>query len=124
MSNYYNLILFILAISLFVSIVINIVLFLYSRKVFLRIYVASEEASEIFAILDAYREHLKSIYELPTFYGDDTLSGLLEHTKSVFEYLGKYEDVWSFTNPDLLEQLQEASIELEERYEEQEAQED
>ena len=105
---------------LIISISVNIVFYLYSKKVLVRIYTASEKTSEIFAILDAYREHLKSVYELPTFYGDDTLSGLLEHTKNVFSYLEKYEEVYSFTNPDLLEQLEIASQDLEERYETQE----
>ena len=123
MSDYYGSILIILAISLFVSIAFNVILFLYSRKVLLRVYTASEEAAEIFTILDAYREHLRSVYELPTFYGDDTLSGLLDHTKDVFAHLGKYEDVYSFTSPDLLEQLEAATKELEQKYETQEAQE-
>ena len=102
---------------LFISVALNIILFLYSRKVLLRVYTASEEASEIFTMLDAYQEHLKSVYELPTFYGDDTLSGLLGHTRDLFAYLEKYEEVYSFTNPDLLEQLELASRELQEKYE-------
>ena len=94
------------------SIVINIILFVYSRRVLLRIFNASEIASEIFTRLDAFEEHLVSIYETPTFYGDETLQGLLDHSKSLTTYLGQYEEIYSFTQPDLMEQLHIASEEL------------
>jgi len=112
-----HIILLIATVIFFISVALNMVLFLYSRRVLLRVYIASEEASEIFTMLDAYQEHLKSVYELPTFYGDETLSGLLGHTRDLCAYLEKYEEVYSFTNPDLLEQLEAASKELQEKYE-------
>ena len=34
----------------------------------------------------------------------------------------KYEDVYSFTQPDLLEQLEAATLELQEKYDQKEAQ--
>ena len=87
------------------SISVNIILFWYMRKVLSRFYVASEEASEIFSRLDAYGEHLQSVYDMPTFYGDETLQSLLDHNKEIINFLKKYEDVYSFTQPDLEEQL-------------------
>jgi hypothetical protein len=100
-----------------ISIILNIVFFIYARRILLRVFFASEAASEIFTRLDSFQEHLQSIYELPTFYGDDTLQGLLEHIKSLTSYLGQYEEVYSFTQPDLMEQLEAASEELKEIYE-------
>jgi hypothetical protein len=102
---------------------VNISLILYIRENIIKVFVISEEAAEIFTRLDSFREHLKSVYELPTFYGDDTLGGLLEHTRSLAEYFLKYEKIYSFTQPDLLEQLEQASIELRQENEETEAQE-
>jgi len=83
------------------------VLVTYIRKKLVPIFVSSEESAELFTRLDTYGTHLKSVYELPTFYGDETLSSLLEHTKNLFEYLRRYEEVYSFTQPDLVEILQE-----------------
>jgi hypothetical protein len=100
-----------------ISIILNIVFFIYARRILFRVFFASEAASEIFTRLDSFQEHLQSIYELPTFYGDDTLQGLLEHIKSLTSYLGQYEEVYSFTQPDLMEQLESASEELQEIYE-------
>jgi len=105
------------------SISVNIILFWYMRKALSRFYVASEEATEIFIKLDAYGEHLQSVYDMPAFYGDDTIQGLLEHSKEITDFLKKYENVYSFTQPDLEEQLRTASEDFE-NYDEEEAQEE
>jgi len=100
------------------SVGVNIILFWYVRKIISRFYVASEEATEIFSKLDAYGEHLQSVYDMPTFYGDETLHGLLEHSKEIKSFLKRYENVYSFTQPDLEEQLRAASEDLENNDEE------
>jgi hypothetical protein len=50
------------------------------------------------------------------------LTGLLEHSKALHEFLNKYEQLYSFTQPDLLEQLEAATIDLQEKYDQEEAQ--
>ncbi len=104
----------ILSIVLAVSVCANIILVMYFRKVVQQVYNAAEEASSIFIRLETFQEHLTSVYEMPTFYGDDTLSSLLQHVKDLTEFLVKYDEVYSFTQPDLLEQLREATMESEE----------
>ena len=96
------------------SIVFNIISVIYMRRVLLRVYNASEEASVIFTRLDTFREHLNSVYEMPTFYGDETLSALLQHVKDLTDFLMQYENIYSFTQPDLMEQLEEVSREIQE----------
>ena len=98
----------ILALALFLSLGINTLFVFYARSTLSKvetIYTASETASEIFTMLDAYEAHLRSVYEMPLFYGDDTLQGLLEHTGQLVSYIKQYEGVYSFTQPDLEEQL-------------------
>ena len=102
----------ILSITLTASLVLNVLLIWYFRTQISKIIVASNEASEIFSMIDAYAEHLQSVYEMPTFYGDGTLQGLLEHTKEMVSFLKKYEEVYSFTQPDLEEQLLAASKDI------------
>jgi len=97
------------------SIVFNVLMIWYAKSSLSKIdvlYTASEEASEIFSMIDSYGEHLGSVYEMPMFYGDETLQGLLEHTKQMIEYLKRYEEVYSFTQPDLEEQLNAASEDM------------
>jgi len=112
-----NTIIIILSVIFILSLAFNVVLFLYSRRVLTQVYLASEEASRIFTMIDAYENHLRSIYELQTYYGDETLKSLLEHTKEMADFLNQYEEVYSFTQPDLRDQLDAASKEIEQRYE-------
>ena len=83
------------------------VLIFYIRKKLIPLLISSEESVELFTRLDTYRDHLKSVYELPTFYGDETLKSLLDHTNHLFQYLQRYENIYSFTQPDLIEILEE-----------------
>ena len=110
--------------ALIVSVLVNIVLVKYIRDNIVKIFVISEESSEIFTRIDSFREHLQSVYELPTFYGDDTLGSLLEHARGMREFLLRYQNLYSFTQPDLLEQLEQDSIELQNEYKETEAKEE
>ena len=100
------------------SVSVNILLVIYFRKVLGQLYLASEESAEIFTRIDTFKEHLESVYELPTFYGDATLKGLLEHAKDMSLVLQKYEKVYSLTQPDLVEQLELASNEHKEEHKE------
>jgi|TARA_Y100001973_G_C5208184_1_gene343225 hypothetical protein len=109
-----------ISVFLFLSLLVNGILYFYSRRVFFRIYIASEEVSKILTMIDSYENHLKNVYELPSFYGDETLSSLLEHTKDMSKFLKQYDEVYSFTQPDLLEQLNVAEEEPEEQNDNQE----
>jgi hypothetical protein len=95
------------------------ILFLYIRKAILPVIIASEESSELFTRLQTYASHIKSVYELPTFYGDDTLKSLLDHSQDLFTFLGRYENIYSFTQPDLLETLEK----IDDEYNQEETQE-
>jgi len=103
----------ILALSIFV----NVVFYWYIKNALATIFIASEETSDIFTRLDVYGEHLQTVYDTPTFYGDETLQSLLNHSKEMIEFIKKYENVYSFTQPDLEEQLRSATVDLE-NYEE------
>ena len=100
----YHTILFLVS---FVSLGVIAFLLQYIKKVLLVAYVASEESSEIFTRIKSYNDHLVSVYELPSFYGDETLQSLLDHTKELTLFFHRYESIYSFTQPDLLEQLTE-----------------
>jgi len=104
------------------SLILNVFLVSYIRREIVRVFIISETASEIFTRLDSFHEHLNSTHEIPTFYGDEILSGLLEHAKSLSDYLSQYREIHSFTQPDLIEQLEIASSELQEKYEQQKTQ--
>lgn len=107
----------ILAFALVLSVTINIILYNYTRDVVRKLTIASELASQIFTRLDAYRSHLESIFQMSIFYGDETIEGLIKHTKEVRDFLKNFEEVYSFTQPDLdkiLEQIEYDDTETDE----------
>ena len=60
----------------------------------------SDNIGELVEIIENYRRHLKKVYELDAFYGDETLQFLLRHTTAVHELLEEqYGDVTSITEP-------------------------
>lgn len=53
----------------------------------------ADEKEDLIRTFTEYANHLKIVYELPTFYGDEILQNLLRHTVSIQKYLKKYIDV-------------------------------
>jgi|TARA_R100000900_G_scaffold122342_1_gene96849 predicted PurR-regulated permease PerM len=54
-----------------------------------------EELTENTTVINNFTNHLRSVYELETFYGDETLRRLLEHAQdltSVFDQYNLYSD--------------------------------
>jgi len=99
-----------------ISVLINIFMFGYAKNTLAKIetaYNAAEASTEIFSLMDAFKDHLNSVYEMPTFYGDETLKSLLDHSNEMIEYLKGYEEIYSFTQPELAQQLLQASEDIE-----------
>ncbi len=72
-------------ILLIVSFSLN-VLFLFYIRWILKMYTSLVE--DIYAINEVilkFSEHLKSVYELEMFYGDDTLNSLMKHAREIVE---------------------------------------
>jgi len=107
----------ILSAALTLSVLLNIGLLVYARSAIIRIISVSEEMGDLQAMVEAFTGHLKAIYELEMFYGDQTLQGLLEHALSFNEYMNTFEDIISLTE-ELPEENQEETIDDEEPEEE------
>tara|TARA_B100000963_G_scaffold190874_1_gene166009 strand:- start:260 stop:640 length:381 start_codon:yes stop_codon:yes gene_type:complete len=83
-----------------VSLVANIVLVRLASWQSKDLANVSDNVGDLVEIIESYRGHLKSVYELDSFYGDETLKGLLEHTNAVRALLEQqYGDVMSITDP-------------------------
>jgi len=87
----------ILYLVLTVSIFFNIVLVVYTRGAITRLLSISEELGDFQQMVNAFAKHLKAVYELDMFYGDETLQGLLEHAVSFNEQLDTFEYIYSLT---------------------------
>ena len=91
----------ILGIIAAVSIVFNVFLVLYARGAIVRLLSVSEELGDFHAMVDAFTNHLKTVYELEMFYGDQTLEGLLQHARSFNDQLDTFEYIYSLTEEEL-----------------------
>ena len=67
--------------------------YLLIRKV---LYVSSN-TSEILIAVDRYKKHINGVYELETFYGDETLKSLLDHTGELSTFLSECENAYGLT---------------------------
>jgi|TARA_R110000822_G_scaffold256187_2_gene382069 hypothetical protein len=65
-----------------------------------RLSYISENAGDLIDIIANYKKHLKKIYEMEMFYGDETLEYLMEHTRSLVDILEEeYGDIVFITEP-------------------------
>lgn len=74
----------------FLTIVV-LVLVWYCKQLINRIRAIVDDVADLRVISSSYTAHLKQVYELETFYGDPTLSGLLKHSKHIDETFRTFE---------------------------------
>lgn len=103
------------------SVLLNVVLVWYSRRLVVDLSDISQEVEEVITDLKVYHNHVENIYNLETFYGDETLRALLEHSKAVSERVGNFTTLFSqIEDEEVTEDIEE---EIDEQTEEQVSQE-
>ena len=84
----------ILSLILMLSLGVNALLFVYSRNVAQRLILISDEIDDMRAAAASFAEHVKKVYELEAFYGDQTLQALMEHARSFREYMDEFDFIY------------------------------
>ena len=87
-----------LIVAITVSVGLNIFLFFYLRWLLKNFTFLSENVYNLLETVETFSNHLSGVYELETFYGDETLQNLLTHAKQVIEEIKVYRDVYTITN--------------------------
>lgn len=103
----------ILSLILTLSALFNVGVFLYARGAILRLVSIAEELGDLRTMIGSFSAHLRSVYELETFYGDQTLQALLEHATSFDEQMETFEYIYGLIE----EEEQEPDAEEEENQE-------
>ena len=80
-----------------VSVALNIGLFVYTRAALVRLLSIADELWDLQQMVDGFAKHLNEVYELETFYGDQTLRNLLQHAVSFNEQLETFEHIYTLT---------------------------
>ena len=78
-----------------ISIILNCFLIWYIKGILTKLLFVSENQQDLSNELVSFSSHLNTIYELETFYGDETLASLIEHMKLVIEAVEEYESIYS-----------------------------
>ena len=102
-----------LIMALSVSIAANFIAFYYIRRLLNRLLYVGENLSDLTQMVTSYRNHLKAVYEMEMFYGDETLKHLLDHTKSLYQVLEEFEDAYEIAIPPETEEQAKQEIEEE-----------
>ena len=82
----------ILSIVLAASLIFNGIMYWYSRQLTQKLSFIYDNIGDVSEIITNYRVHLKSVYSMEMFYGDETLKFLIDHTRSISDILQEYED--------------------------------
>jgi hypothetical protein len=89
------------------SLLFNVGIFIYARGAIVRLLSVSEELGDLNQMVNSFASHLKAVYELDSFYGDQTLGHLLQHAISFNEQLETFEYIYSLTEHENLETPEE-----------------
>jgi len=84
----------ILALLFVASIACFLLMVWYASQLLQRFRYISENSSSLLEIIKNYKDHLQKVYDLPMFYGDDTLRGLLQHTKDLAQDLDDLSEIF------------------------------
>ena len=84
----------VLGMILTLSLAINVVLFMYSRNITRKLGMIANEIADLRDATTSFANHVRSVYELEMFYGDQTLQALMDHARSFRDYLGEFDYIY------------------------------
>jgi len=105
-----------LGIAMVVSTLLNVVFFWLLREQSSRLSIVADNSSDLIELISSFRDHIKAVYSLDSFYGDETLEGLMGHARSLTTLLEEqYGEI-----ADLAEQIEYQEKEIEQDAEKEE----
>lgn len=88
------------------SVIINLFLVWYGYLLVRKVLYVSNNTTEILIAVDRYKKHINGVYELETFYGDETLKSLLDHTGELSTFLIECENAYGLTESEYINYVQ------------------
>jgi len=98
-------------IALLLSLALNVLLVRYSRKIVSDLSSQGQQIEELLTDLKMYHQHVETVYNLQTFYGDETLKALLMHSREVSDRVSNFTTLFS-----VLEEMEEQEEEGEDDF--------
>jgi len=85
-------------IFLIISVILNVFFAFYLRWLLKNFTFLSDNIYNLLETIQTFSNHLGAVYELETFYGDETLQNLLTHAKQVAEDIKQYKEIYTLTH--------------------------
>ena len=79
---------------LMISVALNAVAFWFVRNLLTKLLFVSNNLGEVNEVMQKFAEHLDAVHGMETFYGDQTLQGLLQHSELVVQMLGEFDEIY------------------------------
>jgi len=105
-----------LILALTFSVFINVFLFWFAKKSSSRLTLVASNIDEIMSAIENFESHIETLYEMETFYGDETLHSVIAHAKGITEFLSEFEDIYELSD-ELPEEAEEKWEEADDRKE-------
>ncbi len=84
-------------IILITSVIFNLFFAWYGYILLRKVLFVSSNTTEVLVAIERYKDHITGVYELETFYGDETLKSLLDHTGELSTFLSECENAYGLT---------------------------
>jgi len=89
-----------LGIALSTSVVVNGILIWFSKEQSRELSTIADNSDDLLELIKGFRDHVKAVYSLDSFYGDETLKSLMDHAGSLSIILeDQYGDIASLSQP-------------------------
>lgn len=84
-------------IILVLSVIVNVFFVWYGYLLIRKVLFVSNNTTEVLIAIDRFKQHINEVYELETFYGDETLKALLDHTGDLSTFLAECQNAYGLT---------------------------
>lgn len=108
----------ILILILLASLALNVLLSWYSLRSTKQLLFVSENVTELHERLEEFDGHIKFLYELEMFYGDETIKNLIRHSRDLLKYMKQYRGIEELSGQDADDAQEQDENESEESAEE------
>jgi len=89
-----------LAAALLISVLFNVILLWFAKEQTRELTTIADNAEDLIAMIEGFTTHLKAVYSLDAFYGDETLQALMDHAGSLSMILNdQYGNIASLSEP-------------------------
>ena len=87
----------ILIIFFILSLSLNVLLIWYLKKVLFKLLYVSDNIDDLLITTEEFSKHIERVYSMETYYGDETLQGLVDHSTEIIEAIKEYEGIYTVT---------------------------